>query len=309
MARSNLDVIGDALVNRLRITNGRCTGVEVEVYGARRTVGVGREAVLAAGAIGSPQQLMLSGIGPADHLRNLGIDIVANLPGVGQNLQDHVRSRVVYSAMKPTNIAAGGFCPVGALLHSDIAQDSAPDVFLLMLDFPLPPLPTDTGFSAMLPEPGYAITFSQHAPPASRGTIRLAGADARVPPIIDPCYYSADLDLEEMLEYLRLARRVGNATALDPWRRSEILPGADVGRDATLRDYIRRSSGSSFHPVGTCRIGTDPFGVVDAELRVHGVVGLRVADASVMPSIVSAGPNATVVAIAERAAEKIQSCN
>jgi len=303
--RPNLDIVGNALVRRIRVRRGRCTAVEFSLNSAHQVVEVGREAVMAAGAIGSPQLLLLSGIGPADQLRRHGIDVVADLPGVGENLQDHVQSRLVYSAKMPMHTAVNGFCPVGAVLRSDFSREAAPNVFLLLIDFPAPPMVANPDFASLLPETGYTIAFSQQSPPASRGTIRLAGADPELPPIIDPRYYAEDSDLAEMIDYLRVARSVGDTESLSPWRNAEVLPGPDVQDEDALGDYIRRSSGSSFHPVGTCRIGTDALGVVDADLTVHGVQGLRVADASVMPDIVSVNPNATVVAIAERAAQRI----
>jgi choline dehydrogenase len=305
MNRANLDVIGDALVHRLCIYHGRCTAVEFALEGTVRTVRVERETVLSAGAIGSPQQLLLSGIGPAEQLRGLGIDVVTDLPGVGQNLQDHLQSRVVYAAKKPMKTANNGFCPEAAMVRSDPTSNGAPDIFLMLIDFPAGPIVADSVFASLLPKDGYTVTFAQQAPPASRGTVRLAGTDPRLAPIIDPRYYCEESDLSAMIEYLSVARRVGGAEALTPWREAEVLPGPAVNDDADLRDYLRRSSGTSFHPVGTCRIGADPLGVVDADLRVHGVDGLRIADASVMPDIVSVNPNATVVAIAESAAERI----
>lgn len=304
MGRANLDVIGAAMVHRLRIEHGRCVAVEFTVDGSLHTVQSRQETVLTAGAIGSPQQLLLSGIGPAGELHGLGIDVVADLPGVGQNLQDHVQGRLIYSAKDPMHTSANGFCTVSANLRTGTSPGAAPDVNLLLIDFPAPPTVVDSPLAALLPETGYTIAFAHLAPPDSRGSIRLAGNDPELPPIIDPRYYAEDTDLAAMIEHLHLARSVGEAAALSPWRQAEALPGPGVN-DADLGAYLRRASGTSFHPVGTCRIGTDPLGVVDTELRVHGVDGLRIADASVMPDIVSANTNATVVAIAERAAEQI----
>jgi choline dehydrogenase len=309
MHRPNLDVIGGASVRRLRISNGRCTAVEFVVEGKMRTARVGLEAVLAAGAIGSPQQLLLSGVGPADHLRDLGIEVNADLPGVGENLQDHIQSRVVYSANEPMHSATNGFCPDVAFLRTGQAQDAAPDLFLLMIDFPAPPLIPGTEIAARLPEVGYTILFSHQSPPDSRGSVRLARNDPDLPPIIDPRYYAEPSDLTKMIDHLEVARTVGQQSALDRWRRAEVLPGLAVRSRDDVADYLRRSSGTAFHPVGTCRIGEDQLGVVDPELRVRGVEGLRVADASVMPTIVSANTNATVVAIAERAASLITTEN
>jgi choline dehydrogenase len=302
MDRANLDVIGDALVHRVRIENGRCVAVDFVVDGEVKSVCVEREAVLCAGAIGSPQQLQLAGIGPAEHLRGLGIDVVVDLPGVGENLQDHIQSRVVYSATEPLHTASNGFCPVAAMLRGDLDPEAPPDVWLFLIDFPAGPGVADSDFASRLPDVGYTLSFA-HQAPASRGTIRIASTDPERSPLIDPRYYAEESDLSAMVEHLRLARSVGEAEAMSPWRGTEVLPGPDVDEDSSIREYLRRSSGTSFHPVGTCRIGSDVLGVVDADLRVHGVDGLRIADASVMPNIVSVNTNATVVAIAERAAE------
>jgi choline dehydrogenase len=303
--RANLHLAGSAMVHRLRVERGRCIGVEFVVDGVLQSVRAENEVVLCAGAIGSPQLLLLSGIGPADQLRALDIVVTTDLPGVGQNLQDHIASRLVYAVRKPMRTASNGFCPEAAMLRCDFAADAAPDVGLLLIDFPAAPAVVDDRFASMLPDTGYTIVFSHQGPSASRGSIRLASTNPEHAPIIDPRYYAEESDLSAMAEYLRVARLVGEAHGLSPWRDSEILPGPDV-RDANdVRTYLRRSSGTSFHPVGTCRIGADPFGVVDTDLRVHGVQGLRVVDASVMPDIVSANPNATVVAIAERGAERI----
>jgi choline dehydrogenase len=305
LARANLHVIGGATVHRLCVERGRCVGVEFAVDGALHSVRVQHEVVLSAGAIGSPQLLLLSGIGPADHLLGLDIEVNTDLPGVGQNLQDHIQSRVVYAAREPIRTSSNGFCPESAMLRSDLSSDAAPNMSLILIDFPVGPVVADDRFASLLPEAGYTITFAHQGPPASRGAIRLADTDPEVAPIIDPRYYAEESDLSAMVEYLRVARSVGGAHALSRWCERELLPGPHVNGESDLRTYLRRSSGTSFHPVGTCRIGADPLGVVDTELRVHGVQGLRVADASVMPDIVSANTNATVVAIAERAAERI----
>jgi choline dehydrogenase len=305
LGRPNLDVIGDALVHRLHVEHGRCVAVDFATGGALHTVRVDHEAVLTAGAIGSPQQLMLSGIGPAEDLRRLGIAVVSDVPGVGENLQDHIQSRLVYSANEPMHTAPNGFCPDVAMVRGDQSPEGSPDVFLLLIDFPALPGTSTSTYASMLPEVGYTIVFSNQAPPDGRGTIRLAGSDPELPPLIDPRYYAEPSDLATMTEHLGVARRVGDAEALSRWRKAEVLPGPAVQSRDDIADYLRQSSGTAFHPVGTCRIGTDPMGVVDTELRVRGVSGLRVADASVMPDIVSVNTNATVVAIAERAADLI----
>jgi choline dehydrogenase len=309
MNRDNLTVVGDALVHRVGVRNGRCVAVDFttgSTGAGSTTVGVSHEAVISAGAIGSPQLLKLSGIGPADELRRVGIDVVADLPGVGENLQDHVQCRVVYRTDRPVCSAPNGFSVVSALLRSDIAPTVAPDVGLFFLDFPTGPMVTKFPLESSLPSVGYTIAVCQQAAPASRGSITLAGNDPTLPPVIDPRYYSHEADLSAMLIYLAMAREVGSANALASWGAVEALPGEGIHTRRELKRYARAASGTMMHPVGTCRIGTDRLAVVDPDLRVHGIEGLRVADASVMPEIVSVNTNATVVAIAEVAAERMR---
>jgi choline dehydrogenase len=304
MDRDNLDVIDRAVVHRLRVQQARCVSVEFVKDGVMHDVHVDREALLASGAIGSPKILMLSGIGPAEHLRAIGIDVVLDLPGVGSNLQDHVQSRVIYSAKKPMRSASNGFCRNAALLRSGRSVSPAPDVFLMLIDFPAPAATLGSVGAIPIRELAYTIAFSQQSPPLSRGVIRLAGVDPDLPPVVDPRYYANEADLSAMLAFLDIARAVGAAEALSPWRDSELWPGRHHEPNE-LRDYLRRSSGTSYHPVGTCQMGTGVHAVVGSDLRVHGLSGLRVVDASVMPEIVNVNTNATVVAIAERAAEWI----
>jgi choline dehydrogenase len=291
LARHNLTVITGAQVRRLLVEDGRCRGVEYTVAGGTRTILADRETVLAAGTIGSPHLLMLSGIGPADHLRDIGVEVVADLPGVGTNLHDHVTSYVVHEAAQ--QVPGGPSAEAQVLTRS--AEGVAPDLLLLFAGAALRPRWTgaDPG--------GYSILFSL-MDPYSRGTLRLRSADPSVSPLIDPAYLSDDRDLDRLVVGLRLARELGGTEALAPWRTAESAPGVDVQDDDACRAYLRSTASTYFHPVGTCRIGTDELAVVDPELRVRSVEGLRVADASVMPSIVSAPTNATVLAIAERAA-------
>jgi choline dehydrogenase len=295
--RANLTVVTNALVGRLILAGGRCSGIEYAVEGRRQRAGADREVILSAGSIGSAQLLMLSGIGPADHLREVDIDVLVDLPGVGAGLQDHPLAGITYSATAPVPPTAGQHSDLVAMLrsHPDLP---VPDVQLLFLDIAYHP-PAMAG-----PAHGYTIGFSLMLP-HSRGSVRLAGSDPTTAPLIDPNFLGDERDLAVMVTALRMAREVGEARALAPWRDKEQLPGASVGGDGDLREYVRRATGPYFHAVGTCRIGHDPLAVVDTELRVHGISALRVVDASVMPRIIGANPNATVLAIAERAASLI----
>ncbi|MFD4915388.1 GMC family oxidoreductase [Streptomyces virginiae] len=293
--RPNLDVVTDATVRRLRITAGRCTGVEYTLGGERLSV-ESAEVIVTAGAIGSAHLLMLSGIGPARHLGEHGIGVVADLSGVGSHLQDHPMAAVVYEARQPVPfVPANPPAEMMGLLYSDPAA-ARPDLQVYIFAAPLP--------SAWGPPPanGYSIAFSAMAP-HSRGTVRLADADPAAAPVVDPGYLSDDRDLEVMRKGLAVARRIGEADAFAEWRKQEAVPGSGTS-GASEEEFIRKATGPYFHFTGTCRMGTDADAVVDpANLRVHGIAGLRVADASVMPSIPSANTNATVYAIAERAAE------
>ncbi|MEU3184390.1 GMC family oxidoreductase N-terminal domain-containing protein [Streptomyces sp. NPDC006923] len=299
--RDNLDVVTDALAHRVTLDGGRCTGVEYSVGTRTHTARCSGEVVLAAGAIGSPQLLLLSGIGPPAHLRKSGIETALDLPGVGANLHDHPMSGIVYRAARPVPAAENNHAEAQILLRGDAGLD-APDLQMMVLDIPLreETLPGPEGGE------GYTVVVSLMAP-YSRGRVVPADAVPGAAPLIDPGYYTDSRDLDRMTVGLRLAREIGRTSALDPWRDEEVLPGRAVQDEEPLRGYLRRNLRTYHHPGGTCRIGTDDAAVVDTRLRVRGLAGLRVADASVMPSPVSANSNATVYAIAERAAELLRS--
>jgi choline dehydrogenase len=297
--RPNLHLVTEALARRLLISRGRCHGVEYLVDGAP-AVAHGGQILLAAGAIGTPQLLLLSGVGPARHLRSVGLDVLLDLPGVGANLHDHPMSTVTYSASRPIPVHMAN--PPGealGLVRSDPALE-APDLQILFISQPLraPSLPG--------PDNGYTIAFSAMSPYA-RGSVRLASSDPDVAPLIDPAYLADPRDLATMRLGLDLARQIGSAEALNLWRGEEVLPGPRVVTQPDINDFLGKSLVPYFHYAGTCRIGTDQDAVVDPQLRVHGIDGLRVVDASVMPSIVSANTIATVYAIAERAAHLLRS--
>jgi choline dehydrogenase len=298
LERPNLDVVTDALVHRLRLEGGRCTGVDYAVGTTMVAAECSREVVLTAGTIGSAQLLLLSGIGQAKHLREVGVDVAHDLPGVGANLHDHPLAMVTYNARR--SMPAMPVNPPGealGLVRSALALD-APDLQILFISVPIRP-PALPG-----PAVGYTIAFSAMAP-HSRGSLRLTSADATVAPLVDPNYLADDHDVATMIDGLRLAREIGSAGCLAPWRGEEVPAAPDTGDLAAVHSYLAASLMPYFHYVGTCRMGVDETAVVDPELRVRGIDGLRVADASVMPSIVSANTNATVCAIAERAADFI----
>ena len=298
--RSNLTIVTDAMVRRLVIQDGVCIGVEYNT-GVRWTVAVAaREVILTAGAIGSAQLLMLSGVGPADHLSALGIEVELDLPGVGANLHDHPMSTVVYEHAAPLAGNPGNIYGQGVgLIHSSPDAEN-PDLQLLLVSQPY----RAQTLPGPGPDGGYAIGFSAMLP-VSRGSVRLASRDHTIAPLIDPNYLGDVRDQKVMVEGFQVARAIGGADALADWRGAEVQPGRALDGEDAILNYLRESLVVYFHYAGTCRVGTDDLAVVDPELRVRGISRLRVADASIMPSPVSANTNATVFAIAERAAALI----
>ncbi|QXE39272.1 GMC family oxidoreductase N-terminal domain-containing protein [Streptomyces sp. GMY02] len=300
-ARRNLTVVTDALVGRVLVEDGRCTGIEYGAGGRGNTARCTRETVLTAGTIGSAQLLLLSGIGPESHLRSVGVRPVLDLPGVGGNLCDHTLSGVAYEAAQPVPAGVSNHAEMGGVITAPIpghAEQERPNIQFMIASHGrcIPPVAG--------PQNGYTIGFALMTP-KSRGTVRLADPEPDSPPVIEPGYFSDPYDLDGMLVALRIAQRIGAARAMDPWRLREADPGPELTTDSELRSYIIDDYASYWHYAGTARIGTDAMSVVDPRLRVHGITGLRVADASVMPSVPAANTMPAVYAIAERAASLI----
>jgi choline dehydrogenase len=295
----NLELVTGARAQRLLIEGGRCVGVEVARDGSVGQIRAEREVVVCGGAVESPKLLLLSGIGPADELRALGIGVVADVPGVGRNLHDHVLSPVIYAASRPVPPAMPGL----QQLHSHLFWRSrpglpGPDVQPLFFHLPL----YLEGMEG--PPDGYTL-MAGIIRPASRGSLRLASADPGAPPLIDPACLSCEVDLDALTGAVELCRAIGGQAALAAWRGSELYPGADVCTRDELRGYVRRTAITYHHQVGTCKMGVDAGAVVDPRLRVRGVEGLRVADASVMPFVSSGNTHAPTVMIGERAADLV----
>jgi choline dehydrogenase len=293
-----LQVFTDSLATRVVIENGRAVGVEFIRDGETRVIRSSGDIVLAAGALASPQLLQLSGIGPADGLRALGIPVVADLAGVGENLHDHVLSEVVWRSTR--EIDPSGHAP----LEVQLFADSRPGLLS-------PDLQPVTGLAAY-PIEGYDLPFGAVyswfagvVRPRSRGRLWLQSADPTVPPLFDPGYLSEQVDLDALVASIELVREIGRQDALAGWNAGELAPGPGVRTRAELEDYARRSLDTYFHPVGTARIGTDDLAVVDPTLRVRGVENLRVADASVFPEIPAANTHVPSVMVGERAADFI----
>jgi choline dehydrogenase len=288
LERPNLRVVTSAQAARLMLEGTRVTGVEYVKEGRREQVRARREVVLCAGVIDSPKLLMLSGIGPADHLKALGIAVIADAPGVGANLQDHLKLSIRWNgrgALPPSTVTAGMF------VRSTLEPISQP-----------PDLQFYVGRGLDQPDRFVTITVSL-VRPRSRGEVRLRSANPADAPLIYGHYLREAADLTALVEGVRLARALGNAAAYDRLRGEEVEPGADVITPGAVADFARRAADTIYHPAGTCRMGTDVQALVDAQLRLRGFQGLRIADASVMPDVVSATTHAACVMIGERAAE------
>jgi choline dehydrogenase len=293
--RPNLEIVTRAHVLALLFAGERCVGVRYARDGRVEELRAQGEAVVCAGAVDSPALLLRSGIGPADELRALGIDVVADVPGVGRNLHDHLLMGLVWEPARPVPPPVNNMSESSMFTRSDPAL-RVPDLHFMCIHVPFH-LPTFT-----VAEGSWTIAVGL-VRPASRGTLTLRSADPAEKPLIDPAYLAEEADLEAMVRGVEIVRDLVSASPFDDWRGAEALPGADVQGEAALRDFVRRGAGTYYHPAGTCRMGVGPDAVVDPELRVRGVEGLRVADASVMPSIVSANTNTAAMVIGEKAAD------
>jgi choline dehydrogenase len=297
-AHPNLTVLTGALATRLRFEGSRCVGVEFSHNGLPGQVRARGEVIVSCGVIESPRLLMLSGIGPGSELRRLGIDVRVDLPGVGENLHDHAVVPLVYAAEAPVpSPPAGTWAGQAHLFARSRPGLTAPDLQPLLTSVPAydptwmegPP----NGFTFM---PGIIR-------PASRGSLRLRSADPNDELAIDPQYLSCEADIDAMLVALALCREIGRSGAVAEWGPAELYPGPAVETQRELRDYIRRCVGTYHHQVGTCKMGVDAQAVVDPKLRVYGVEGLRVADASIMPAVSSGNTHAPAMMIGEKASD------
>ena len=298
LPRTNLTVRPGCLVTRLEVRHGRCTGVGYVANGTAAVARAAGEVVVCAGAVGSPQLLLLSGIGPAGPVRAMGIGPVADLPGVGQNLHDHPIAMACYATPEPPPRSRYNHGEVYAALRSPLAGEW-PDLQLFPILLAVAPAGREP------PPAGFALAASVVAPD-SRGSVRLASADPQAPPVIDPGFLRDGRDLDRLEAGLAMIRRAV-ASAVAAAGHAEVYPSARARTPAALRAWIRATVGSYYHPAGSCRMGRDDGAVVDPDLRVRGIAGLRVADASVIPVIPNAPLNATVLAIAEKAADLIRS--
>lgn len=321
LGRSNLTVLTDALATRVILEGQRASGVEWVSDGKVASARAAREVLLAAGAVQSPQILQLSGIGPAELLAQHGIAVRVDAPEVGANLQDHYQARTIVRLKKklslnddvrnplrlasmglqwlfanagPLTVGAG---QVGGAACTQHAQGSRPDiqfnVMPLSVDKPGDPLHSYSGFTAAV--------WQCH--PASRGRLAIRSADPLAPPRIEPNYLAEDIDRRTIVAGIGMLREIYRQKSFRDLWAAEVLPGADKADEKSLLDFARAAGGTVFHCVGTCRMGSDARSVVDPQLRVRGVEGLRVIDASVMPIVTSANTNAAALMIGEKGAD------
>ena len=325
MRRPNLTVLTQAQVQRLRLAGRRALGVEFSREGENAFAAARIETILAAGAIGSPQILQLSGVGPAPLLAQHGIAVAHELPGVGENLQDHLQLRMGFKVKNVrtlnewANTLTGKISmgleylffrtgpltmapsQLGGFTRSDPAHRTA------NLEYHIQPLSLDRFGDPLHPFPAFTASVA-NLRPASRGSVKIKSADPRAAPAIRPNYLSADADRKIAAEALRLTRRIAQQPALAKYEPSEFLPGANFQSDEELAKAAGDIGTTIFHPVGTCKMGpdSDTLAVVDARLRVRGLSGLRVVDASIMPTITSGNTNSPTLMIAERASDMIR---
>lgn len=294
-SQPNLTVATNALATRIVLTDGRASTLEYEHNGETIQAHVRRELVLCAGAFESPKLLMLSGIGPADHLTELGLPVTLDLPGVGANLHDHPRIDVAFGNPSPTEIdPASNILEVAGFMNTS-SDPQGPDVQFHFATTLVNPALIDRG-------PGWQIIVCPIRP-RSRGEVRLASVDPADHPTLVFNYLTESEDRAALLRGLAVARELGMADAFAPIRGDELFPGSDVRDEQALEGCLRAMMDSEYHPVGTCKMGVDESAVVDPELRVRGVDGLRVADASIFPEITSGNTNAATVMIGEKAAD------
>ncbi len=324
--RKNLTIATGAMATRVLIENGRAIGVEYRTSAGLQTAHSSREVIVSGGVYGSPQLLMLSGIGPAAHLQEHGIAVIRDMPGVGSHLHDHFNSMVAFRCSQPVTMndlanslprriwaaaqyAFGRTGPlasmglfVGALVRSDQRLER-PDLQINMFSWAV----VVRDRNGVVPQPFPAFGLSPvHLRPDGRGTVRLKSPDPLAAPEIRFNFLKSAYDWEAMLHGMRLCREIARQPALKPFLVEEIAPGPTVISDADLRADIRARGVSNLHPVGTCRMGHEIDSVVDPQLRVHGIEALRVADASIMPSIVAGNTNAPSIMIGEKCADMVR---
>jgi choline dehydrogenase len=320
-SRPNLTILTDCVVDKVTIENRRATGVELLTSSGKRRLATRKEVIVSAGSIASPTLLQRSGVGSGAELRKHGIDVILDLPGVGQNLQDHLissvqhrtESRVPYGitfdklpwvawqviqyALFRRGLLTNPMLHVAGFVRTDPALDRPNIQFLLLPANRSPGGTTGIGH-------GYGLSVMLLRP-KSRGAVSIRSRDPSAPPIIDPHFLEDPADMKLLMQGVKLGRRILAAPAWDSVRGPETAPGVEVQTDDEICAYIRRICSTAFHPIGTCKMGKDEMAVVDPQLRVHGIAGLRVADASIMPTLIGGNTAAPTMMIGEKASDMI----
>jgi len=298
LGRPNLTLRTEAQATRLLFDGRRCTGVEYVSGGAKALASCRHEVIVCAGAMESPKLLMLSGIGPGAQLAQFGIPVLADRPGVGENFHNHVLTGLICESARPMepphlNLSESAlFCKSGP-------GWVGPDLQLGFVHVPFDIIVGNTHPNSFTILPGVVR-------PMSRGWVRLASPDPLAKPLINPNYLAAEADLTRLVGAVELARKIFATRAFSEWVKSELMPGPGVGGGDALRDWVRHNADTYHHQVGSCKMGLDPMAVVDPDLRVFGVDGLRVADASVMPTVPSGNCYTGILMIGERVSDKIK---
>ncbi|MCP2138615.1 choline dehydrogenase [Rhizobium sp. SLBN-94] len=320
-SRKNLTIITRALASRIILKNGRATGIEYLQGREVKTIYADKEVIISGGAFNSPHLLQISGIGDPEHLKKIGVKVEHALPGVGQNLQDHVGCGLKVRLTKPLSVlkylkfhrqvlgvaqyfltGAGAAAAHGVEVMSFLK--TRPEVIAPDVQWHLNMCMYNDHGREIIWEEGFMPYFNLSRP-QSRGTVMAKSSNPRELPLLDPNYFSVPDDLRVMRDALRMSREIVAQKAFDGIRGTEYAPGAEVTDDEGLNEYIKTRSESVYHPVGTCKMGSDPMAVVDDKLRVHGIEALRVVDASVMPTLTSGNTNAPTIMIGEKAADMI----
>ena len=323
MGRPNLTIITEAATRKVLLEGRKCVGVVYQRNGQAITVRAGKEVILCAGAVATPQLLELSGIGRADILQQFGIPVLHELPAVGENFRDHLNARIQWKITDPSasyNNRARGLGLVGETFRYIFQRGgffSLPSAPVLGFLRTRPELETPDVQMHMVPYaiknpkrrqvhdfPGMTISVYQLRP-ESLGSIHIRSADPDAQPAIKFNFLHDPIDRAAMVEGFKMARKIVNAAPMDNFRGDEYSPGANVGSDAEILDYIRGNAETAYHPIGTCRMGPGSNAVVDDRLKVHGIEGLRIADASIFPTMPSGNTNAPSILVGERAADFI----
>ena len=292
LGRPNLTFTTNALTSRLIIEDGRCTGVEYIKNGRTHKARASGEVIVSGGAIETPKLLLLSGIGDATELKAAGIEPTIDLPGVGRNFHNHVLTGVIHESPQPVPPGHQNLSESALFVKSDVAE-TGPDLQIAFVHVPFNIIVGQGHPNSISILPGVVR-------PRSQGSVKLASADPSAHPLVDPNYLGDPSDLEKLVKAVKISRQIFATKAFAPWVGAELMPADDPRTDDELRAFVRTTADSYHHQAGSCKMGTDDLAVVDPELRVHGVAGLRIADASVMPVVPSGNCHAGILMIAER---------